>query len=188
MQRIKEGLVTTFYTVTGSVIGALGGLLGQLYVDPRCINVDVPPLRPDISVETTFDEVHIERALQEEECSQTIFGQTIQHFCYAFNRSVAIDELNHIQHEVDARVGRFRPDTSIEDCVQYMPHGAAIGAAVVLAVSGLYFLGRHICTRGREPDEELGRSRELEEVDSHSSNSASPPLSPSLRRYSSSYT
>lgn len=155
-----KGLVATWFAAASGILGGLGGLIVKVTSNPECMDVSVPKIDHNVTVDVDASKVDLSASLKTKECVDTLLG-TIN--CYFIDQKEAQDQVNNLEVNVDAGTPKFKIDTSVEGCTDYIYYGAALGAAVGLVGAGLYYWLEYTCSRkNRLQDPELGDGTELE--------------------------
>lgn len=156
MSKMVEGLKSAFVLTSGTVLGGMSGVLYLLFNGLKCLNIDVPNVKPTVDVNLNFSSVNLTGVLKLDIAGGLFSSDPIN---AVLDQDKLFDALSKTQVQINTSVPDIVPEIQFNPCIPplYIGAAAAFGATAIGLTT--YYLIK--CRQNRDKDVD---SVELEEV------------------------
>ena len=148
MNKVKKGLISATKVVIGTLVGGLSGLMYIFLDGLKCLQVDVPPIRPTTNVSIDFSHVNLDGVIS---------------FPTGVDEDLLKQRLTEVDIQADINVPPVNPQIEFAECLTPLYAGLGVGAGVTLAgLAGFYLYSSRNNSRYQVfTDEEIDKEVEL---------------------------
>ena len=118
MNKVVKGLLSTSSMVVGTIVGGLSGLLYIFLDGLKCLDVNVPRVRPTTNISIDFSNVNLDGVIS---------------FPTGVNEQLLKQRLDQVDIQADINVPTIVPHIEFSECLTPLYAGLAVGAGVTLA-------------------------------------------------------